>query len=159
MLHDSLFLLNIFVKSKAMKKYLLILLLISFAATEMSLSVQSSFAAISSWSPSAKYAADSAIVISPITDLDSGSHGPRAPMIVPISASYERLISSVILAFTSNLGEIEVEVVNTTTGGYDAGTIDTQLLYATVPITMGPGHYLIIFTLPSGRQYKGEFDI
>ncbi len=112
-----------------MKKYLLILLLISFAATEMSLSVQSSFAAISSWSPSAKYAADSAIVISPITDLDSGSHGPRAPMIVPISASYERLISSVILAFNSNLGEIEVEVVNTTTGGYDAGTIDTQLLY------------------------------
>ena len=80
-------------------------------------------------------------------------------MIVPISASYERLISSVILAFNSNLGEIEVEVVNTTTGGYDAGTIDTRLLYATVPITMGPGHYLIIFTLPSGRQYKGEFDI
>ena len=102
--------------------------------------------------------ADSAIVIIPFLGEGDEGLGPRAPMIVPISASYERLISSVILAFTSNLGEIEVEVVNTTTGGYDAGTIDTQLLYATVPITMGPGHYLIIFTLPSGRQYKGEFD-
>ena len=37
--------------------------------------------------------------------------------------------------------------------------IDTQFLYATVPITMGSGHYLILFTLPSGLRYKGELDI
>lgn len=97
------------------------------------------------------------IVIDPLPGLNPG-HGPKSPSVVPISANYDSMLSSVILYFTSNLGEIEVEVVNTTTGGYDAGTIDTQLLYATVPITMGPGHYLIIFTLPSGRQYKGEFD-
>ena len=97
------------------------------------------------------------IVIDPLPGLNPG-HGPKSPPVVPISANYDSMLSSVILYFTSNLGEIEVEVVNTTTGGYDAGTINTQLLYETVPITMGPGHYLIIFTLPSGRQYKGEFD-
>ena len=67
------------------------------------------------------------------------------------------MLSSVLLTFTSNLGEIEVEVMNTTTGDYISEMIDTQFLSATVPITMGPGHYLILFTLPSGRQYKGEF--
>jgi len=102
-------------------------------------------------------AADSAIVISPIPDQDSGSHGPRMPGIIPISASYESMLSSVLLTFTSNLGEIEVEVMNTTTGDYISEMIDTLFLSATVPITMGPGHYLILFTLPSGRQYKGEF--
>ena len=100
---------------------------------------------------------DTVIVIWPNPEIDPGGR-PRSEVFVPISASYDSMLSSVILYFTSNLGEIEVEVVNTTTGGYDVGTIDTQLLYATVPITMGPGRYLIIFTLPSGRQYKGEFD-
>ena len=103
--------------------------------------------------------ADSGVVIYPIPEQDSGAHGPRLPMLVPISASYEAMLSTLFLTFTSNLGEIEVEVMNTTTGGYDSGTVDTQFLYAAVPITMGPGHYLILFTLPSGQRYKGELDI
>ena len=53
----------------------------------------------------------------------------------------------IILYFSSNLGEIEVEV------------IDTQFLPAIVPISGGPGHYIITFTLPSGQQYQGEFDV
>ena len=69
------------------------------------------------------------------------------------------MLSSVLLTFSSNLGEIEVEVMNTTTGGYVSGTIDSQFHYATIPITGGSGHYLIIFTLPSGRKYGGEFDV
>ena len=53
----------------------------------------------------------------------------------------------IILYFSSNLGEIEVEA------------IDTQFLPAIVPISGGPGHYIITFTLPSGQQYQGEFDV
>ena len=101
---------------------------------------------------------DSIIVISPVGDPGTDGNGPRSPAIVPISASYEPLLSSVFLTFTSNLGEIEIEVINTTIGGYFSAFVDTQFLYATVPITMGPGHYMLLFTLPSGRQYKGEFD-
>ena len=100
---------------------------------------------------------DTVIVIWPNPEIYLGGR-PRSEVFVPISASYDSMLSSVILYFTSNLGEIEVEVLNTTTGGYDAGTIDSQLLYATVPITMGPGHYVLLFTLQSGRQYKGEFN-
>lgn len=102
---------------------------------------------------------DSSIVITPIGDQGGDGHGVRLPVQIPISASYEAMLSTLFLTFTSNLGEIEVEVMNTTTGGYDSGTIDTQFLYATVPITMGSGHYLILFTLPSGQRYKGELDI
>ena len=97
------------------------------------------------------------IVIDPLPGLIPPGHGPKSP--VPISASYESMMSSVILYFTSNLGEIEVEVLNTTTGGYVSDFVDTQFLYATIPIIMGPGHYILLFTLPSGRQYIGEFDI
>ncbi len=135
-----------------MKKYLLFLLPISLV---ISFSVQDSFATNTEWSYPVTVA-DSIIVISPIPELDSGSHGPRAPMVVPISASYDSMLSSVILSFTSNLGEIKVEVLNTTTGGYDSGMIDTQFLYATIPITMGPGHYVLLFTLPSGQRYRGS---
>ena len=53
----------------------------------------------------------------------------------------------IILYFSSNLGDIEVEA------------IDTQFLSAIVPVTGGPGHYIITFTLPSGQQYQGEFDV
>ena len=102
---------------------------------------------------------DSSIVITPIADQLPSGPGPRMPAFIPISASYEATLSTLFLTFTSNLGEIEVEVLNTTTGGYDSGTVDTQFLYATVPINMGPGHYLILFTLPSGQRYKGELDI
>ena len=69
------------------------------------------------------------------------------------------MLSSVLLTFTSNLGEIEIEEMNTTIGGYASGTIDSQFHYATIPITGGSGHYLIIVTLPSGRKYGGEFDV
>ena len=102
--------------------------------------------------------ADSIIVIEPIPTQYPDTNVPRSPALVPISASYEAMLSTLFLTFTSNLGEIEVEVLNTTSGGYDSGTVDTQFLYATVPITMGPGHYLILFTLPSGQRYKGELD-
>ena len=101
---------------------------------------------------------DSIIIIDPLPEIHPGT-GPRSPALIPISASYEAMLSTLFLTFTSNLGEIEVEVLNTTSGGYDSGTVDTQFLYATVPITMGPGHYLILFTLPSGQRYKGELDI
>jgi len=101
---------------------------------------------------------DTVIVIWPNPEIDPGGR-PRSEVFVPISASYDSMLSSVILSFTSNLGEIEVEVVNTTTGGYVSGMVDTSFLSATVPITFGSGHYILLFTLPSGQRYRGEFDV
>ena len=50
---------------------------------------------------------DSIIIIDPLPEIHPGT-GPRAPALVPISASYEAMLSTLFLAFTYNLGEIEV---------------------------------------------------
>lgn len=102
-------------------------------------------------------AVDTLIVIDPLPGGDG--IGPKAPTQVPIYAYFNSMLSSVLLTFSSNLGEIEIEVMNTTTGGYDSGVVDSQFLSAVIPITGGSGHYLITFTLPSGRKYGGEFDV
>lgn len=105
------------------------------------------------------YAADTAIVILPTPGTNPGPDGPRSPAFIPISAYYDSSVSSVLLSFKSNLGEIEVEVLNSSTGGYSSTFVDTQFLYSAIPITLGSGHYIITFTLPSGQQYQGEFDV
>lgn len=98
---------------------------------------------------------DTTIIVGPLPGSDYPI--PRGP--VPISASYNSVMTSVILSFASNLGEIEVEVLNTITGYYDSGFIATWPLSAIIPISGGPGHYIITFTLPSGHQYRGTFDV
>ncbi len=130
------------------------LFLIIFGA--LSLSIMSHSKTIMTEIPHANVA--DTVIINPFPDIDPGGR-PRSPALVPISAIYESLLSTVILTFTANLGEIEVEITNTTTGGYDSGIIDTQYLSDSIPITMGSGHYIILFTLPSGRRYIGEFDV
>ena len=100
---------------------------------------------------------DTTIIINPFPEIDPGGR-PRSTVVVPISASYISMMTSVVLSFTSNLGEIEVEVLNTITGYYDSGFIVTWPLSAIIPISGGPGHYIITFILPSGQQYQGEFE-
>ena len=51
---------------------------------------------------------DSISIIDPLPEIRPGT-GPRAPALVPISASYEAMLSTLFLTFTSNLGEIEVD--------------------------------------------------
>ncbi len=103
--------------------------------------------------------ADTAIVINPIPEQGPEPNGPRSPALIPISAYYDSSLSSVLLSFRSNLGEIEVEVLNSSTGGYSSTFVDTQFLYSVIPITLGSGHYIITFTLSSGQQYQGEFNV
>ena len=102
---------------------------------------------------------DSSIVISPIPSNNPDPPIPRTPVFVPITASYDTMLTSVSLFFTHNLGEIEIEVLNSTTGGYDSGIVDSQYLSAIIPITMGFGHYIIIITLHTGQQFCGEFNV
>ncbi len=100
---------------------------------------------------------DSLIVINPFPFPNPTL--PKSPSIVPITASYNQQMAIVVLDFAFDLGEIEVEVLNTVTGHSDGFVIATWLLNAIIPISGGPGHYIITFTLPSGRQYRGTFDI
>lgn len=107
--------------------------------------------------PVKTFCADSVITIIPFPVLNPTP--PKAPVLVPISASYESSLNSVILWFSHDLGELEVEVLNTISGYYSSAFVDTQFLSSVIPIIGGPGHYIITFTLLSGQQYQGEFNI
>jgi hypothetical protein len=100
---------------------------------------------------------DSIIVLIPQPEIPPGT-GPRSDSSVPILAGYDSSLSLVYLYFKSNLGDVEVALLNTSTAGYYSDYIDTRYLYAILPITLGPGHYIITFTLPSGQQYQGGFN-
>ncbi len=100
---------------------------------------------------------DSVIVVLPFPPFNPKP--PKAPINIPISASYESSINSVVLYFACNLGEIGVEVLNTKTGYYESYFVDTQTLSSVIPITGGRGHYIVLLTLSSGQQYQCELDV
>lgn len=103
------------------------------------------------------FSRDSLIVVVPFPTTNP-TPPPKAPSITPISANYEAETASVILYFSHNLGEIEIEVLNTITGYYNYSVVETTDLSAIISINGGSGHYVIIFTLPSGQQYLAELD-
>lgn len=103
-------------------------------------------------------ARDTLIAIDPLPGPNPG-YIPHAPVIIPISAEYESSSSSVLLTFRHDIGEIEVDITNMSNGGFLSEWIDTQNLYAIIPLTSGSGHYIMIFSLSSGQQYQGEFDV
>ena len=102
---------------------------------------------------------DTAIVISPIPEQGPEPNGPRSTALIPISAFYDSEMSSVCLSFKPNLGEVVVEILNSTSLNYTSIIVNTQFLFSVIPISFGPGHYIITFTMSSGQQYRGEFNI
>ena len=133
------------------KYYLVVLLLLTIPSSLFALDFTISF-------DKETCCPDSSIVIDPLPGV-SPVNGPRSSVIIPITASYESVLSCVILSFSYNLGQIVVEIMNTTAGGDTSYIIDTQFLSAIIPVNFGIGHYILTFTLPSGQQYRGEFDV
>lgn len=102
---------------------------------------------------------DSLIVLLPIPGENPGPNGPKSTSLVPITTYVNSSLSTIFFSFSHDLGEIEIDVLNTTTCGFVSEIIDSHFLSAILPITMGSGHYTITLSLPSGQQYLGEFDI
>jgi len=95
-----------------------------------------------------------------INDKTSGGNKEnRAPARIPIRCEYESYISSIIVTFTESLGEVDVEVINLTTGENLTGTISGEVGTQVIPISGTESDYTITFTLTSGFEYYGEFKI
>ena len=62
-----------------------------------------------------------------------------------------------IVVFTENLGEVDVEIT-TTTGGYVQANscLTPNGLMFYIPLA---GDYIVTFTLPNGDEYYGEFTV
>lgn len=78
----------------------------------------------------------------------------------PIMCHYHGMITSIVTAFNSNLGDVSLTVTNTSTGEawhdvFDSATEPQTLL----PISSTPGLYEIVYTTQSGDVYEGSFII
>jgi hypothetical protein len=94
------------------------------------------------------------IVVSPKPPFDPDAL--RAPGSIPISAMVEG--NTVYVAFTGNLGDVDYELVNFDTLEVVSDQVEGTGLVL-IPFSGDSGSYAITFTIESGAQFYGEFDL
>lgn len=87
------------------------------------------------------------------------NHRHRSPALIPIEAYYDSFISGIAITFLQELGNVEMNVTNHSTGEYLEGTITATTGTTVLPISGTEGVYTITFTLSNGTEYEGEFEI
>ena len=90
---------------------------------------------------------------------EGGTPGYYAPALIPISAAYYASITTIMIYFRFNLGSVSVEIENQTTGEYSQTLVNATQGVHPFLISGTSGTWTITFTLSSGVQYYGEFDI
>lgn len=90
-----------------------------------------------------------------------GSNGPknRAPIMVPIEAIYSHTLSSIIVCFSFDLGEVVITIENTISGERSQILTIAKEGVLPLPISLVPGSWRICFRLMSGSCYVGEFTL
>ena len=83
--------------------------------------------------------------------------GPRGPVEVPIQGVV--FGGSIVLSFSSNLGQVEVSVSEAAEGLIMSTVVDSSTLSAILPFSGDPGEYSITFSLSTGDEYDGSFVI
>ena len=78
----------------------------------------------------------------------------------PIECCYMGMMNLIQTTVSSDLGEVTLEVINTSTGeisydSFDSGVTPQTLL----PISGDPGHYSITYTTESGDIYEGSLTL
>ena len=89
----------------------------------------------------------------------TGSSGGilRSPAFVPIDAYVSNAM--VYVDFLNDLGEVEIELTNITTGDSVNETIENAIGWIVISFSGDSGSYQITFTLSSGAKYSGEFEL
>ncbi len=86
-----------------------------------------------------------------------GKH--RAPACIPINVSYVSFISALSITFQHDLGEVDVNVTNHSTGEYLEGTLNASAGTTVLPVSGDDGFYTVTFVLSDGTEYYGEFEL
>lgn len=83
----------------------------------------------------------------------------RSPTQIPIQAFYSSSSSTVYFYFLQNMGDVEVMILNSTTGELFEYDINSQTQFARCGITGSIGKYHLVIIVPHGADYGGEFAI
>lgn len=96
------------------------------------------------------------IPIRPVKD-DNPVQRPHSLDVLPLRAYYDSMSSSIVVVFSKNIGDVEIEVYNYSTGNIqnvmvasDSGSVVIQDVY-------DEGYYQIRFTVDSVLRYLGVF--
>lgn len=84
----------------------------------------------------------------------------RSLIQLPIECCYMGMMDLILTTFSSDLGEVTLEVINTSTGEiscdiFDSGMTPQYLL----PIPGNSGYYTITYITESGDIYEGSFTL
>ncbi|MCM1176499.1 MAG: DUF3244 domain-containing protein [Clostridium sp.] len=83
----------------------------------------------------------------------------HAPARIPMEVSYMSFVSALRITFLNDLGNVEVNMTNNSTGEYIEGTVNASAGVTMLPISSDDGFYTITFTLSGGTTYYGEFEL
>ena len=82
----------------------------------------------------------------------------HAPALIPIQAAYYPSLSTLLVNFIYDLGLVAIEIENLTTG--ESIQTNVNAVQGVHPFSLPnvAGDYVITFTLPNGRVYRGVFE-
>lgn len=97
------------------------------------------------------------ITIRPTRDTDNRPTN-RVPALIPIEAYYDGNMSSIVISFTRDLGDVEVAVTNMGAGEFVETSVNAAHAPAVIPVSGANGLYTIDFVLSTGASYFGSFE-
>lgn len=96
----------------------------------------------------------------PLTKIKGDFNYNRSLIQLPIECCYMGIMDFILTTFSSDLGEVTLEVVNTSTGEnscdiFDSGMTPQYLL----PISGNSGYYTITYITETGDIYEGTLTL
>ena len=96
----------------------------------------------------------------PLTPVNSGFNNNRSLTQQPIECCYMGMMNLIQTTFSANLGEVTLEVINTSTGEIYYDSFDSGLTPQTLlSISGDSGYYTITYTTESGDIYEGTLTL
>lgn len=83
--------------------------------------------------------------------------GPRTA--VPIECSYNSMLSAIVINFLADLGEVDIDVHNISTGTFVSGAWDSSNGVAIITLSGESGSYMISIMAESGEEFIGTFEL
>ena len=79
---------------------------------------------------------------------------------IPVECCYMGMMNLILTTFSSDLGEVTLEVINTSTGEISYDIFDSGMTPQSVlPISGNSGYYTITYITEAGDIYEGSFII
>ena len=92
-----------------------------------------------------------------IKDANDQGEGPRQTTQIPITAYYAG--DTVYVTFLEDLGVVDITIVEVSNGVILQTAVDSSTLSAILPLSISTGEFYIYFTLSTGVNYIGSFNL